>query len=290
MKIHDYIQVKTVDEFHEAVKTVEGPVKILAGGTDLMVKGREEECYQDTTFIDVFPIKELHGVKETEDMLLIGACSTHAEIEHDSLIKKYAPILAEASSVVGSVQTRSRATIGGNLANASPAADTMSALTVLHAELGIERAGELRFEPLTSIFTKPEHTNLDPKDLITTIRVPKQNADALYDYIKVGRRLAMTISRMTIATIMEMNADGTVKRFDMTVGATFPRPMLFKDISAMLEGKRPSEDDLLKVAKAVSDKIPEIAGIRKSTVYKQPVCRNLCERSLRKLFAAAGIC
>jgi len=90
---------------------------------------------------------------------------------------------------------------------------------------------------------------------------------------------------MTVATLLEMDNNGVVTRFDMTVGATFPRPMLFPDISAMLVGKRPSEQDIIGVAKALSDKIPEIAGIRKSTIYKQPVCRNISERSLRKLFA-----
>lgn len=285
MKIRNYIQVKTVEAFHEAAKAADGPITILAGGTDVLVNGREDDVYKDCTIIDIFPVEALHGVYETENMLLIGACTTHEAISHDPLVKQYAPILAEACGAVGSLQTRNRATIGGNLANASPAADTMSALAVLHAELVIERDGEARVEPMTAIFTKPYKTNLAQNDLITTIRVPKQSPNVRYDYVKVGRRKVLSISRMTVATLLEMDNNGVVTRFDMTVGATFPRPMLFPDISAMLVGKRPSEQDIIGVAKALSDKIPEIAGIRKSTIYKQPVCRNISERSLRKLFA-----
>ncbi len=285
MKIRNFIQVKTVEAFHEAAKAAEGSITILAGGTDVVVNSRRGDMYEDITVIDIFPIEVLHGVRETEDALLIGACTTLEVISHDPLVRQYAPILAEACGTVGSLQTRNRATIGGNLANASPAADTMSALTVLHAELVIERDGEARVEPMTAIFTKPNETNLAPNDLITSIRVPKQSPNVRYDFIKVGRRKVLSISRMTVATLLEMDDDGVVTRFDITVGATFPRPMLFPDINSMLVGKRPSEQDILDVAKALADKIPEIAGIRKSTIYKQPVCRNITERSLRKLFA-----
>ena len=93
MKIRNYIQVKTVEAFHEAAKAADGPITILAGGTDVLVNGREDDVYKDCTVIDIFPVEALHGVCETENMLLIGACTTHEAISHDPA-KTVRPILA----------------------------------------------------------------------------------------------------------------------------------------------------------------------------------------------------
>lgn len=113
--------------------------------------------------------------------------------------------------------------------------------------------------------------------------MPKQAESVRYNYTKLGRRKALSISRMTMATLLELDAEGVVTKFEMTVGATFPKPMLFPDISDMLVGKKPTEEDIVKVARSLSDKIPEIAGVRASTRYKQPVCRRLSERILKEL-------
>ncbi|MGI6157198.1 MAG: FAD binding domain-containing protein [Saccharofermentanales bacterium] len=283
IKMHDYIRVTTLEDFEQAVASVDGPVMILAGGSDVLVKARETDAYRDHTFIDVFGIPALRTIEEQGDEVIIRACATHEDIAASPLVKRYMPILAEASRSVGSLQIRQHATIGGNIANASPAADTLAALALLRAEVVILRDGVMRVEPLVDIFERPYKTNLSDRDLIVSVRIQKLGPNVQYDFTKIGRRKALSISRMTIATLLEMDDDGVVTFFDMTMGATFPRPMTFPDISAMLVGKRPTDRDIQAVARALSDKIPEIAGIRKSTAYKQPVCRNLAERILRKL-------
>ena len=137
--------------------------------------------------------------------------------------------------------------------------------------------------PLDEVITGPYKTSLSDRDVIVSVRVPKLSEDVRHNYTKIGRRRALSISRMTIATLLQLDGDGVVTKFDMTVGAPFPKPAAFPDISAMLVGKKPSSDDIRAVARALSDKIPEIAGIRASTRYKQPVCRRLAERILHEL-------
>ncbi|NLA71274.1 MAG: hypothetical protein GX850_02425 [Clostridiaceae bacterium] len=283
LKFRDYIRVESKAEYEKAIASIEGPVLLLAGGSDLLVQARQDDRYEDHTVVDIFGIEELRTIEDTEGHLVIGACVTHEAIAQSLLVNRYAPILAEAALSVGSVQIRNHSSIGGNLANASPAADTLAPLAVLNAEVVILKDGIESVVPLAEIFEGPYKTNLGDRDLIVSVRVPKLSADVRHDYTKVGRRKALSISRMTIATLLQTDENGVVTRFDMTMGATFPCPMTFPDISAMLVGKRPTKEDISEVARALSAKIPEIAGIRASTRYKQPVCRRLSVRILQEL-------
>lgn len=283
LKFRDYIRVESKAELEKALASIEGPVVLLAGGSDVLVQARDDDRFKDHTAVDIFGVDEWHAIVETEHDLLIGAMATHAMIANSPLVKRYAPILAEASLSVGSPQIRNHSTIGGNIANASPAADTLASLSVLDAKLVILGADGERTVPLADIFEGPYKTNLSDRDVIVRLIVPKLSETVRYNYSKIGRRKALSISRMTIATLLETDDSGVVTKFDMTLGATFPKPMTFPDISAMLVGKQPTADDIRQVARAISDKIPEIAGIRASTRYKQPVCRRLAERILQEL-------
>lgn len=283
LKFRDYVRVESRAAYEKALESIEGPVILVAGGSDVVVQAREDDRFKDHTAVDIFGVSELRGIREEGSQLVIGAAVTHEEIVRSPLVRKHAPILAEACHTVGSPQIRNHATIGGNIANASPAADTLAALAVLGAKLVLWRAGKEETVPLVAVFEGPYRTNLGDRDLILSVVFDKVAEDVCFNFTKVGRRKALSISRMTIATLLARDASGVVTRFDMTVGATFPTPVAFPDISAMLVGKKPDAEDIRKVARALSDKIPEIAGIRASTRYKQPVCRRLSERILTEL-------
>ena len=283
MKLKNYVKPASLQETIAILKETEGPVTLLAGGTDVMVYAREDDRYADHTVVDIYGLPELCGIEKTADALLIGAGTTHTEIERSPLVHQYADILAQACRTVGSLQIRNHATIGGNIGNASPAADSFAALTLLDAEVEINRLGEVRREKIGEVIARPYRTMLSDRDVITRVIVKKLPAGTVSDFYKLGRRRALAISRMTIGTVLRTDADGVVQDFRMTMGATFPRPMMFPEINAMLIGKKPDDADIKAVAKALSDKIPEIAGIRASTTYKQPVCLNMCERILHQL-------
>ena len=283
MKLKNYVKPASLQETIAILKETEGPVTLLAGGTDVMVYAREGDRYADHTVVDIFGLPELCGIEETADALLIGTGTTHTEIERSPLVHQYADILAQACRTVGSLQIRNHATIGGNIGNASPAADSFAALTLLEAEVEINRLGEVRREAIGEVIARPYHTTLSDRDVITRIIIKKLPAGTVCDFYKLGRRRALAISRMTIGTVLRTDVDGVVQDFRMTMGATFPRPMMFPEINALLIGKKPDDGDIKTVAKALSDKIPEIAGVRASTTYKQPVCLHMCERILHQL-------
>lgn len=283
MQLASYIRVSSVEDAMMATRSADHPVLFFAGGTDILVKSREEECYRNHSVIDIFGVGELRGVWDDGDRLKIGSMTTHTQIVENDLIQRHARILALASATVGSLQIRNHATIGGNIANASPAADTLSALAVLDAKIEIRRGDAALLLPLTDVIVGPYRTNLQNGDLITAIHVKKLPNGCVSDFYKLGRRRALAISRMTISTLLATNPDGVVTYFDMTLGATFPQPQRFDDISALLTGKKPDQKDIAVVAKALSDRIPQIAGVRASTRYKQPVAQRLINRILNRL-------
>jgi len=283
MEFQDYRKVRSVEECVRALGEIEGGVVLLAGGTDVLVKAREGRPYADKTVVDVYGIPELCKISETQTELIIGAGVTHTQIADSPLVRWNAGVLSDACRTVGSLQIRNHATIGGNIANASPAADSLAALAVLEAEVEINCLGEIRRVPLGEIIEKPYRTTLTDRELITHIFVKKVPHGCKYDFYKLGRRNALSISRMTIATLLNADETGRVTLFHMTMGATFPKPMLFPDVDAMLLGIVPQEADVDAVAQALSGKIPLIAGIRPSTVYKQPVCQKLVKRILTQM-------
>jgi CO/xanthine dehydrogenase FAD-binding subunit len=283
MECREYIKTTTLRETLDAMRAAEGSIKLLAGGTDLLVNAREGHPYRNMTIVDIYGLPGLCQIEELDGWIAIGAGVTHAQIEHSCLIRERAGVLSDACRTVGSPQIRNHATIGGNIANASPAADALAALSVLEAEVEINRLGDVRRVPLAEVIEKPYRTTLTDRDLIIRIFLKKPPAGTQFHFYKLGRRKALAISRMTIATLLKRDETGVVEQFHMTMGATFPKPMLFPDIEAMLIGKRPTNADIAAVAEALSAKIPLIAGIRPSTAYKQPVCKKMVERILSEL-------
>mgnify|MGYP000985141613 CR=1 FL=1 len=279
----DYAKATTLKEALEILKNIQGGVKLLAGGTDILVDAREGHPYREITLIDIYGIPELCRMEDQGEWIAIGAGVTHAAIEKSSLIRERAGVLADACRTVGSPQIRNHATIGGNIANASPAADSLAALSVLEAEVEINRLGEMRRIPLGDVIEKPYTTTLSDRDLITRVFIRKPSEGTRFHFYKLGRRKALAISRMTIATLLKQNEDGFVTQFHMTMGATFPKPMFFPDVDEMLIGKRPTAAEIEAVALTLSAKIPLIAGIRPSTAYKQPACKSMVQRILSEL-------
>lgn len=283
MEFRDYVKVTSMEEAIEALRTIEGGVQLLAGGTDVLVNAREGHRYAEKTVVDIYGIQELRGISQDGDWLIIGAGTTHTQIEQSPLVRERAGVLADACRTVGSPQIRNHATIGGNIANASPAADSLAALCVLEAEVEINCLGDVRRIPLGEVIEKPYRTTLSDRDIITRVFIKAAPAGTRHNFYKLGRRNALSISRMTIATLVGTDDRGVVTFFHMTMGATFPKPMLFPDVEALLLGKKPTASDVSAVAEALSEKIPLIAGIRPSTAYKQPVCNRMARRILAGL-------
>ena len=282
MPLFDYKTPNTIGEAIDLLWMADGKAKIIAGGTDLMI-GLRKGDHTPQLIIDITRIEELRKIEEKNGAISIGAAVTHAEITSSPLITRYAKVLSDAASEIGSPQIRNLGTIGGNIINASPAADTIPPLLVLNA-IGrvISREGEKEV-PLPQLFKGPYGTNLNPHELLVQIRFPKLPSGMRSGFIRLARRDAMAIARMSVAIVLEMEKrKKQIKDIRIAAGSVTPTPRRFSEVEDLLRGKSPNEETLQKASLKVSETMINRTGIRPSTSYKRPVIEALFIRAMRK--------
>lgn len=260
--------------------------KIIAGGTDLLVELRGIPAGEKGPkfVLDISGLPELKGIREEGEEIIVGSGTTHREVQTSESIREAAPLLAAASATVGAAQHRNIATIGGNIMNASPAADTVPALIALEASAVLRsREGE-RVSPLSGIFVKPYQTDAKPNEILTTVRFRRLPAAAKSAFVKLGRRNALAISRMNVAVVLFLR-DGAISEARIAPGSATPMPERFAAAEKILIGQKPSEELFRAAGAAVAAEMVERSGRRWSTPYKEPVIAALTARALREALA-----
>jgi len=276
----DYKTPNTIQEAIELLWKAEGKAKIIAGGTDLVI-GLRNGDQSPQSIIDITRIEELQKIEERNGTLSIGAAVTHFEISVSSLVRRYGKILSDATSEIGSPQIRNIGTIGGNLINASPSADTIPPLMVLNAMGKVVTKGGERQVPLLQLFKGPYRTNLKPHELLVQITFPKLPPDMKTSFLRLARRDAMAIARMSIAVVLKIEK----RRFEdirIAVGSITPTPERMSEAEVFLKGKSPDEVSLQKASLKISEAMIRQSGIRPSTSYKKPVVEALFIRVMKK--------
>jgi CO/xanthine dehydrogenase FAD-binding subunit len=276
----DYKVPNTIEKSIELLWQAEGKAKIVAGGTDLVI-GLRNGDQKPRTLIDITRIEELQKIEERNGTISIGAAVTHSEIASSSIIKRYGKVLSDAASEIGSPQIRNIGTIGGNLINASPAADTIPPLMVLNATGRIVSKEGDRQLSLYQLFKGPYETNLKPHELLTQIIFQKLPSDMRSSFVRLARRDAMAIARMSVAVVLQLekNRIGDVR---IAVGSVTPTPQRMSEAETFLKGKSPDEESLQKASLKVTETMIRHSGIRPSTSYKKPVVEALFIRAMRK--------
>ena len=274
----DYVKARTVEE---ALEAADENSKFIAGGTDLMIAMRRGDV-SPKKLIDVSFIEEIRGVKIEEDRIWIGAATTHHEVSTSEILRKKVSFLSTASGSVGGPQIRFMGTIGGNVVNASPAADTIPPLVCLDALLILRSKDGSREVPIKDFIVSPYRTIIKPHELLTgiSLRIPKGPLRSVF--VKVSRRSAMAISRLNMAAFATLE-DGCFKEVRLSIGSMTPRPVSFEEVGELLSGKSPSEDLFRKASSLVYEKLRGISGERPSFFYKGPVVRDLVVRILRDI-------
>ncbi len=274
----DYVRARTVEEALEAAD--EGS-RFIAGGTDLMIAMRRGNA-SPRKLIDVSFIDEIRGVRLEEGRVWIGAATTHHEVSTSEILREKIPFLSIASGSVGGPQIRFMGTIGGNIVNASPAADTIPPLVCLDALLILRSKDGSREIPLKDFIVSPYRTIIKPHELLTGIsfRIPEGSLKSAF--VKVSRRSAMAISRLNMAALATFEG-GCFKDVRISVGSMTPRPVSFEEARELLSGKLPSEDLFREASSLVYEKLKGISGERPSFLYKGPVVRDLVVRVLRDI-------
>lgn len=275
MRRYEYFKPRSLKEALRLKKTIPD-AKFIAGGTDLLVKIKDNEL-QPSTLISLRSIKELSGV-EVNRVVRIGALTTISDlIQNQALCENY-PVLVEAGNKMGSIQVRNVATIGGNLCNCSPAADTALPLLVLDAKVRLQSIEASREMPLSEFFKGPGESCLNPDELMTDILIDPSQPNTRATFLKIGR-VKMDLAVASVALLLEMEGKKCYKA-RVAAGSVAPVPLRLSKVEALLEGKAFSKKLVSEAQKLSSEIVNPITDIRASEEYRREIVGVLVRRAL----------
>lgn len=281
MRALEYIRVETVAEACEQLAEHGSDAVLLAGGTDLLINLRHQSA-KPKVLVDISSVRELEGVTESDGTISLKPLTTHACLQRSGLVQGGAPLLVSAAASIGSPQIRARGTLGGNIMNAATCADTVPPLIALGATVTLQSRGGLRELDLPKLFLKPYETKADPDELLTEVRFSKLSSNACSAFVKLGRRNALAISRLSVAAILEFGDDGGIADARLVPGAAFPVWRRVTAAEQMLLGEKPSAKLFAAAGERVAAEMVKETGRRWSTEYKEPVLAVLVRRALEQ--------
>jgi CO/xanthine dehydrogenase FAD-binding subunit len=277
----DLFAPASVEEALRSLADEPGRHTLIAGGTELMVAlgaGR----LQQQSLLSLHRLRELRFIEENGDAILIGSGTTFTDIRRSALIAEHLPLLAQSASWTGSVANQNRATMGGNICNGSPAADTPPVLLAYGASVTLVSAAGQRTVPYSEFHMGYKRTALRPDELLHTIRVPRTFAGYRQYLRKVGTRNAQSISKVALAGVARMDGDVVA---DVRLGAAslMDRPSRCGAAEKAVLGQRIDEATVRAARAALSGEVRPIDDIRSTEKYRRAVADNLLEEFLRSL-------
>lgn len=255
--------------------------KIIAGGTDLIPAARQGRMLlpRRIHIIDISSIKELNYIIKDGALIRIGATARLSEIGMSAVVKEHLPVLADAASQMGSLQVRNLGTIGGNLCNASPAADTASPLLVLDAMVNVRGIDRQRLVPLKGFFTGPGKTTLAPGEILAEVQIPLTKPAGSSCFIKLGRRNAFTLSIVSVATLVKVK-DGIFDDIRIALGSVAPTPFRASKAEEHLIGEKVNEQVIDDGANVVASEVKPISDVRAGAEYRRDMSLVLTKRAI----------
>ena len=260
-----------------ALLQAHGPdARVLAGGTDLIVRLRDGSA-APSIVIDVKRIAELRpGIREVDGRVVIGATTVMTDVAADPLVRRHFPALAEAAAVVGSVQIRNRATLAGNICNASPAADTAPPLLVHGASVVAEGPGGTRRIPVDELFVRSGVTTLARGELVIAIELPIPARRIASVHVRRTRRRGHDLASVTLTC--GVDAAGITR---LAYGSVGPRPVLVTDDSGVLVDPAASDEAKAPILEAMfAAASPSPRSMRAGPEYRLAMLRVLGRRAL----------
>jgi CO/xanthine dehydrogenase FAD-binding subunit len=245
----------------------------FAGGTDLMVL-LEAGALPHRKFLSLWKLPELRGIDVTYEHVTLGALTTYSEIRRHEILDRDFPLLCHAAAETGGIATQNRGTLGGNIANASPAADSPPALFVYDAEIELVSGRGSRWVPYVEFWTGYKQLDLDPDELIRRIRLPRNKNGWNQYYRKVGTRRAQAISKVCFAAAAIMNARriGDVR---LALGSVAPTVLRATETENILRGQTLSHAIVHAAQVALAREIAPIDDMRSTARYRRRVAQNL---------------
>jgi len=285
-----YFAPQKIEEALEILSRYEREIKIIAGGTDLLVQ-YYDRLYEINHWLDLKNIKDLKNIRINKNQMEIGAMITHTQLEISEDIKKYFPILSQAAADIGSPQIKNRGTIGGNIVNASPAGDLLPSLMAYKAQIKLISSKEETIVPAEAFFLGPKKTMIRTDQLLSEIILPLPEKHTYGSWIKIGKRKALIIATITLALIVRMDEDDEiVKDVSVCLGSVAPTPIEIKEIKGKMIGKKYKQLDFNQLGELVEDKISPIDDIRGTREYRKDVAKEIMINALEEIDSACGGC
>ncbi|MFI4997611.1 MAG: FAD binding domain-containing protein [Hyphomicrobiales bacterium] len=263
---------------------------VLAGGTDIYPARAARQAWLESfprDFLDITHIPQLKGLRQEGRALLIGAATSWTQIAEASLPPAF-DALKQAALGIGGRQIQNRATLGGNIVNASPAADGVPPLLALDARLEIASLRGERSVPLETFIRGNRKTDLAPDELLVAIRIPAHRPSARSLFLKLGARSHLVISIASVALLVDVEADGTLADIRVAVGACSAVPARLAALEAELRGMNLEPVLLDRVTRAILAALTPIDDVRGSAAYRRDAARILVRRALARCIEARG--
>ena len=278
---YDLVQPRTLDRALAMLADEPGTWKPFAGGTDLMVL-LEAGALKHERFINLWGLAELRGVEATDTTLAIGALTTYTDLLNDPLVRDEFPLLCEAAAQTGGVATQNRGTLGGNIANGSPAADTPPALLVYDAELELRSVRGVRRVPYARFHTGYKTMELAPDEIIARIHLPRDRRGWTAAYRKVGTRRAQAIAKVCFAAAARLDGD-VIQDMRLAFGSVAPTVVRATATEALMRGQQLTPQSATAAVDSLAAEISPIDDIRSTARYRRFVARQLLVDYLQSL-------
>ncbi|MCC6147856.1 MAG: FAD binding domain-containing protein [Anaerolineaceae bacterium] len=283
MSNYDYAIAQTIED---AVSLLNEPGKRsipLAGGTDVFVALRVNDLWFDR-LVDVGRIPEMRQIREEGGKVSLGGAVQFKQAVENPTLRERVSFLSAACESIGGPAIRNAGTFGGNIANAAACADSLPALVCLEAEAHLCSAKGERVVPVEELVTAPHKTQIEHGELITHITFTLPPKKARSCFIKIGRRKAQSISRLSIAVIGTLDEDGIIDYVRICPGAAVATPVRFRNVEQTLIGKRPGKELFAAAGDQLVAEMIESTGRRWSTPYKEVALKTIAERALANIF------
>jgi carbon-monoxide dehydrogenase medium subunit len=276
----EYLAPKTVKEACKLLSQYKGRVKIIAGGTDLLVKMKDRELTPQY-LIGIKKIKKLNYIHyNTVTGLRIGTLTSIQSIVNSPIVRERFPILAMAAAEIGTPQIRNMGTVGGNLCNAAPSADTASPLIALGAMVKLVSSKWERTIALEKFFTGPGKTVLKDDELLTEIQVPTLPPRTRGTYLKLFSRGSVDIATVGVAVMLTLGENEICDRARIVLAAVGQTPIRAKGSEEVIEGKKIEDGIVEKTAQSAVEEAQPISDVRSSTEYRREMVRILTKQAI----------
>ncbi len=263
-----------------AGSTADAPITPIAGGTDVMVAITGELGSVPERMLDLSRLEELRGISLEQGALLLGARTTYTEIRRSTICREHLPALVEAAATIGAAQIQNRGTIGGNIANASPAGDTLPVLLAADAVILVGGQRGEREIGVADFFLEYRKIALAPDELILQVRIPLSPGRSLR-FRKVGTRRAHAISKVVMALAWHDLGAAGWRDVRLALGSVAATTIRARATEAVLEGSRPTPEVADRAAETLAGELQPIDDVRSTADYRRMVSARILHRLLR---------